>query len=124
MRGLVPLLLSLLPGAGAAQSCDSISETIVEGGLVAAISLGSSLQTGTLFRANPMLHMDRCRILVEMVGPDDVQLPGPEEIKAAACSGEAFRAFVAAGGEVEVTHLMHVTRRPTIVTISSCNEAP
>jgi hypothetical protein len=124
MRVLVPLFVSLFPAAAAAQSCNAISGTVVQGGIAAAISLGSSLQTGTLFRADPIVTMDGCKIFVEMMGPEDLQFPRPEEIKAAACSGEGFAAFVAAGGEVEVTHLMHVTRRPTIVTISSCDEAP
>jgi MFS family permease len=51
MRGLALLLVSFLPAAAAAQSCNAISGTVVQAGIAAAISLGSSLQTGTLFRA-------------------------------------------------------------------------
>ena len=86
--------------------------------------LGSALETGTLLRASPMFYMDGCTVFVEMMGPEGLVFPRPDEITAAACADAAFKAFVAAGGVVEVTHLMHVTRRPTIVTISSCGEAP
>jgi hypothetical protein len=124
MRSVLPILLSLAPVAGMARECDSISDPVLHGGTAAAIVLGDSLREVTNFQADLMTHMDRCKIFVEMVGPDDLSFPRPDEIKAAACSDEALREFVSAGGEVEVTHLMHVTRRPTIATISNCDEAP